>query len=467
MMSNTTIKWIVWGIFTLISASLLYATIKGNLDQSILMPGPLSNGHYQLTENCQACHTSPFGGKEVLQQACIDCHGDERKKPQDSHPMSKFKDPRNADLLSKINAASCISCHTEHKAEITHKDGLTLPKDFCIHCHQDIGEDRPSHKDMDFMTCKNSGCHNYHNNRAIYTDYLVKHLDEPSVLKTPLLKQREFGSILEELAEYPHAKYPVRPLTIEDADFPRKQSADPEILKQWEQTAHAKSGVNCTACHSVSDDGNQNQKWVEKPSLTTCQSCHDLEAERFEKGKHGMRLKADLPAMKVEHARLTMDQSSVHKQMNCNSCHQDHSFNVVTASVTACLSCHADQHSQSYQQSKHATLWKNETDNSGQAGSGVSCASCHMPRINVDVNDWVSRIMVDHNQSGNLSPNSKMVRQVCMNCHGLDFSLRAMSSQELIENNFSTAPPDGEHPSSVLARSDNERYLRETGGETE
>jgi len=142
----------------------------GETDQTLFMPGPLTDGHHQLADNCGACHTDALGGKEVLQTACVDCHGDDRKKPMDSHPVSKFKDPRNADTLENIDALHCVTCHTEHKPKITLANGVTQPEDVCFHCHQDIGKNRPSHKDMEFNSCKTAGCHNFHNNRALYTD---------------------------------------------------------------------------------------------------------------------------------------------------------------------------------------------------------------------------------------------------------------------------------------------------------
>ena len=172
--------WLIWLIASVAAALALAWTLFAGEDKSVFMPGPLSDGHHQLVENCASCHTDAFGGGEVLQQACIDCHGDDRVKPFDSHPRAKFTDPRNADRLEKINVLECTSCHLEHRPEITRTNGVTQPVDVCFHCHQDVGENRPSHKDMEFTTCANSGCHNYHDNRALYTDFLVKHMDAPA-----------------------------------------------------------------------------------------------------------------------------------------------------------------------------------------------------------------------------------------------------------------------------------------------
>jgi hypothetical protein len=83
-----------------------------------------------------------------------------------------------------------------------------------------------------------------------------------------------------------------------------------------------------------------------------------------------------------------------------------------------------------------------------------------MPRIDFDVNDWMSRKMVDHNQSANLSPNSKMLRSACLHCHGLGFSINALADRQLIDKNFNGAP--GVHVESIdLALKDQERYLQE------
>ena len=63
-----------------------------------------------------------------------------------------------------------------------------------------------------------------------------------------------------------------------------------------------------------------------------------------------------------------------------------------------------------------------------------------MPRVEYDVNDWLTRVMVDHNQNANLSPNTKMIRSSCMQCHGLEFSIDALADPELVENNFNGRP---------------------------
>ena len=102
--------------------------------------------------------------------------------------------------------------------------------------------------------------------------------------------------------------------------------------------------------------------------------------------------------------------------------------------------CHNDTHTLAYTGSPHFRLWQEELRGELPAGSGVSCATCHMPRIEYDVSDWLARVMVDHNQSANLSPNSGMIRSACLQCHGLEFSIDALADQRLIDSNFAGRP---------------------------
>lgn len=435
------IYWIAWLMLSgVIAAWLGYVMLSESSDKTIFMPGKLSPGHHQLADACDACHSDPYGGGEVLQHSCVDCHGDERVKPYDSHPAKKFKDPRNADLLASINALQCVTCHTEHKPEITAKDGLTQPVDVCFHCHQEIAKDRPSHKGMGFDSCKDAGCHNFHNNRALYTDFLIKHLNEPAQLSEMVLPAREFAMVLDEIVGYPRDSYPVTRLDEDDIDAVHSTEFDEDIKLEWLESAHARSGVNCTACHVEQQEGEGGQQWSDYPDHAVCESCHTIEVKRFYQGKHGMRLKQGLSEMTPGQAKLQMKQDVSHVGLNCSTCHGSHSFDVNTAAVDACLGCHADEHSLAYKKSQHYALWQKEMRTEADPGTGVSCASCHMPRVSRDVSDWLSRIVVDHNQSANLSPNSKMIRGSCQHCHGLEFTLAALTDSELVENNFSGSP---------------------------
>lgn len=457
--------WAAWVIGSLLLAGGLGWMLVDGTDRTVFMPGEVSDGHHQIAMACEACHTEPFGGQTVLQEACIDCHGEERVKPVDSHPRAKFKDPRNAERLAKIDALHCVTCHSEHRPEITARDGLTQPRDVCYLCHADVAEERPSHAGMDFMTCKNSGCHNFHDNRSLYTNFLVKHLDEPAIRDTAQVPARQFGALLAELPDYPLQRYPVQQLTLAQADAPPDQAGSETLQRDWLETAHARAGVNCSGCHQPQAE-NEAGHWIERPDQRACASCHGLEVKAFGRGKHGMRLAVGLEPMTPALARLPMHAEAADTPLTCTTCHGAHRFNTVHAAAEACQECHADEHSQAWQDSPHARLWQQEQAGELPAGSGVSCATCHQPRMEQDVNDWMSRIVVEHNQSAVQSPNSKMIRPVCLQCHGLEFSLDALADRELIRRNFRGRPTT--HIATMdLARQEKQRRDAKRGNSDE
>jgi formate-dependent nitrite reductase cytochrome c552 subunit len=206
-------------------------------------------------------------------------------------------------------------------------------------------------------------------------------------------------------------------------------------MGDWLATAHAKAGVNCSACHQTTDDAGKTA-WLEHPDHRVCTACHGPEVEGFLSGKHGMRLRQGLPAMRPADARQRMQARAHDKRLGCMSCHMAHRFDTKQAAVEACVGCHDDGHSRAYKASKHYVLWQREVRGEAPAGSGVSCASCHLPRASFDTPDYVSRILVQHNQSDSLRPNEKMIRPACMHCHGLRYSIDALADTGLIRRNF-------------------------------
>lgn len=437
----------LWAVWTL--GSLLLALVLGTglvLDQDAeasprwqlrkaFLPGQTTSGHHQIEIKCESCHSSAFGGREVLQDACVRCHGAEMKESRDTHPRVKFTDPRNAERAAKLDAAWCVTCHVEHRPEITHTAGVTLPSDFCVICHRDIGNERPSHAKLGFDTCASAGCHNFHDNRALYEDFLIKHAGQPAVLSRALLPQRDFAAIIEELTSYPSDRYPPRPVSMPDAPPAALQRA--AITQDWLASAHARQGVNCSACHQAGTT--PQAPWVEKPPAAVCRSCHIDEAKTLGAGKHGMRQAEGLTPMRPEQALIAMKTSAHDTELTCTTCHGAHRFDTQRAAAQTCQGCHDDSHTRAWEHSPHAALWRKELAGAAPAGSGVSCASCHMPRVEYRTDD-VKRILVQHNQNDNLRPNEKMLRSACLNCHGLQFSLDALADSALVQRNFSGKP---------------------------
>ncbi|MBK8972211.1 MAG: cytochrome c3 family protein [Hahellaceae bacterium] len=416
--------WSLWSIATLLIGSLFSYILLASDDKSPLLIGEASHGHHQIEMACGTCHTGPFSGREGLQEACLSCHAEELHAADDSHPVKKFTDPRNADRLAVVDARQCVACHKEHQLEQTRTMGVTLPEDFCLHCHEDVAEERPSHQGMAFDTCASAGCHNYHDNRALYEDFLLKHAGDPDMIEPALRKVLQTG-----LAEREDMTVIPRP------DAPNETLSD-AIVSEWQMDIHAGKGVNCSGCHLP--DGSVT--WQESPDITACKTCHDDQAGTFIQGKHGMRLNSallaqqapfpkpvTLPAMTPASGRLPFKTAAFDQPLGCNSCHQAHEFNQSFAATEACLGCHNDEHSLAFEQSSHAQV------------ADMSCATCHMPATEQLV-DGDKRLITQHNQNHNLRPNEKMIRGVCQNCHGLSFSLDALADQDLINNNFEGQP---------------------------
>ncbi|MDX1497394.1 MAG: cytochrome c3 family protein [Salinisphaeraceae bacterium] len=427
--SNKT--WIIWLLLSLAGLGyLLFQFLTPGEQREQFLIGEASHGHFQIELACESCHTSPFGGKEMLQDACVSCHADELKAAHDSHPRKKFTDPRNADLLEIIDARYCVSCHLEHQAEQTREMGVTLPDDYCFHCHQEVGNERPSHANLEFDSCASAGCHNYHDNRALYETFLVEHsggewlkpIAERGLPETHLAKKLE--SVL---ASQSDQAAPV---------FTAQKAQHSHVTDDWHDTSHGAAGVSCGACHSDAQ-----QQWIDQPTTEQCATCHATETKGFLSGKHGMRLAAGLEAMTPGKSQLSFDEGAAHAAMSCNACHQAHDFERSFAATEACLGCHADDHSRAFKHSPHAQVM-------GEANEPeVTCATCHMPRLETDNGE----VIVQHNQNDVLRPNEKMIRPVCMQCHSLEFSIDALADPQLIQHNFN-APPSVHIPSVDWAR---------------
>ena len=433
-----TFIWLCWIAITLTGMGYYGYQITQSEDKSKFLIGETSHGHYQIEMACDACHTEPFGGKEILQNACMNCHKDELEDAHDSHPKKKFTDPRNADRLEIIDARYCISCHMEHDKDNTHAMGVTLPDDYCWHCHQDVGTERPSHKDAAFDSCSSSGCHNYHDNKALYETFLVKNAK---------------GLWLKTLAEI---DLPNHAASQTEKNITQANSAFNDIKDQAKEahldhanSGHGQAGLTCESCHAQ-----DNKNWIAKPALAQCESCHKDEAKGFKNSKHGMRLAQNLSPISTKNARLSFTKESADVQHGCNSCHTAHTFNTQTASTESCLDCHNDEHSLGFKKSPHGQLQKKSLQGLIPIEQSVSCATCHMPRnihktnknisgtniVNKQSTEKEFKISVEHNQNLNLRPNEKMIRPVCMQCHNLEFSIDALADKELIKNNFNGKP---------------------------
>ena len=424
MTGRNTSAYFWWALLFITLMYLGYLYQFDNIEK-VIVPGESSHGHYQIELACHLCHDVGAGLKE---NACESCHAEELERVNDSHPTVKFRDPRNAERIDRIDARYCVTCHKEHRLEVTNDMGVTLPEDYCYYCHQEIGEERPTHKGLPYDSCASAGCHNFHDNTALYERFLAKHLDEPNLKEPALIPGRSSSQDEGE-----------GPLKVEDIDKPENVAFSQEELHEWETTAHAKAGVNCRACHMVTEEGSTEAVWQDYPPFIVCSECHEYETETFLNSHHGMRLAHGFSPMTPEMARQPMKVESHMNELSCASCHQAHDFNTQFASTEACLKCHDDEHSREFKNSKHYQLFEEAQQGGRNAREGVGCVTCHMPRIETR-NFGETTVVVNHNPNDFLRPNEKMVRSVCLHCHGLQYTLDSLADPNLIKNNFQGDP---------------------------
>ena len=206
-----------------------------------------------------------------------------------------------------------------------------------------------------------------------------------------------------------------------------------EINQLWRGSAHALAEVNCSSCHQEAET----QQLVVKPSYESCLSCHETEVETFLIGKHGIRLAEGMSPLNPSMAQIPMKASALDKQMTCNTCHDAHSVNTYQAAVDSCLGCHNDSHSLNYQNSKHSQLFVAEGKLPRPSAESVTCAACHLPRQHQEIGNSV---FVNHNNTYNLLPRDRMVADVCMHCHGMEYSYNSIFDDALVEANFDRPP---------------------------
>ena len=203
-----------------------------------------------------------------------------------------------------------------------------------------------------------------------------------------------------------------------------------EINQLWQTSAHALTEVNCSSCHQDAET----KQLVVKPTQESCRSCHEYAVDTFLLGKHGIRTLEGLSPLTPAMAHLPMKESAMGLQMSCNTCHDVHSVNTSQAAVDSCLMCHNDPHSLNYKSSPHAQIIEiSSLPRPNQ--DAVTCATCHLPREKVG-----ESILVNHNNTYVLKPRDRMVKDVCMNCHGVEHAYNSIFDDNLVETNFAQPP---------------------------
>jgi len=285
--------WLVWAVISLTAAAYAAKTLYVSGDRTLLLPGDTTGVHHQFEVSCNTCHTSDNfedvnSVRKDLNKTCVTCHKDELDASDDSHPIKKFGNPRMAAFWDKVDGRFCTSCHIEHAPDDTDVGAVTLAADFCVACHsegdQDVRVNRESHADLTFETCASAGCHNFHDNRALYEDFLVKHGNDPWLLENAI---HEAAAMVRGQPEAEQAEIDTYIASVVAAP----DALDTDITNNWAHSAHAQADVGCGGCHAVGYEAEEEIQahWTEKPGEAVCAECHRSEASTFALGRHGMR----------------------------------------------------------------------------------------------------------------------------------------------------------------------------------
>ncbi len=193
------------------------------------------------------------------------------------------------------------------------------------------------------------------------------------------------------------------------------------------------------ACHGVPNTATGMNGWKDHPGSAACGRCHAAEQDGFSHGAHGARTAAGLTPLTPAMARLPMRPEARDVPLDCDACHAAHAYDTRHAAVDACLGCHDDRHSRAYRASRHAVLWQRELAGAAPPGTGVSCATCHLPR-RVSRARGADVVRVEHDQDAALRPRDTMLRAACLACHGLGFAVDALADDDLVARNFNGRP---------------------------
>ena len=139
--------------------------------------------------------------------------------------------------------------------------------------------------------------------------------------------------------------------------------------------------------------------------------------------------------MTVAEARLPMRADAAHDSLDCGSCHRPHAADIERAAVGACCPVTTTPTAAPIAEPLTTRVWRAESAGEAAPGTGVSCATCHMIKV-----EHRGGVVTSHNQNDNLRPNEKMVRTVCLDCHGLGFAIDALADPALVAANFDGRP---------------------------
>jgi hypothetical protein len=357
--------------------------------ESLLMPGPLIEGHKKLEDDCSNCH-KPLGN--IPQRTlCLDCHEDIKADIESTTGVHGHQSQRLTD---------CKTCHTDHKG----RDVSITLLDQNVFDHANTRfELKDGHQALECIACHvqekkfreaESTCENCHTDDDVHGGELG---DDCADCHTEKAWKE---------ARFDHDK----------TDFSLKgKHQEVECLACHVSIDFQGAVKECYACHKINDvhggafgqecnDCHTEKKWSDVAfdhdkntdypltgghAKATCQSCHtdgDFEQELktecsachqeddIHAGRNGVECDS-CHTTKVwskqtfDHDETDFKLVGSHTKVNCTSCHKGDVYK--DDLKTDCFSCH-------------------QADDVHDGQQGESCERCH------NESGWQEKVVFDH-----------------------------------------------------------------------
>ena len=267
--------------------------------ESLVMPGPLVQGHAKYEEDCSNCH-QPFS-KKSQDSLCTDCH----EKIRDDISAKRGYHGR-----SMARRTTCKHCHTDHEGR--NADIIRLGIETFDHDNTDYPL-KGAHTGISCNACHAHG---------------KKYRDAP-------------GSCID-----CHRKDDIHKEQLGDdcSDCHnerswRKQKFNHDDTNYRLQGKHV--DVDCNSCHV-------SQRY--KGTASDCYSCHrlnDVHTGRYGARCEGCHSEKDWARVKFDHAETDFPLAGKHRKVQCASCH---TADLKKELETSCIACHTndDEHGGRY-----------------------------------------------------------------------------------------------------------------------
>jgi len=271
--------------------------------ETLVMPGPVIEGHAEFESDCSDCHVAFSRNKQSA--LCLDCHEDVANDLQTGRGYHG--------LATAIKTETCAACHSDHKGRSA--DIINLDRTRFDHQFTDFGLSG-AHVEADCQDC--------HADDVIYRE-------APSACFDCHTEDDQHDGNLGKECQSCHG--------TEDwveVKFDHEVETGYALLGGHQQ-------VTCTDCHAE-------QQYLDTP--TDCYGCH--RADDTHKGLNGSdcafcHVSRSWTETIFDHAAETkFELFGQHGQIACADCHSDNNFD--TAVDTECVACHRkdDEHQGDY-----------------------------------------------------------------------------------------------------------------------